>query len=458
MTDGLIAALDVGKTHTRLTLIEPRTGKEVWSTRRLNQSAKTALGMQLDLAGIERWLIDEFHSAPHRERIEIIVPIAHGAAAVLIDQHGRTLAAPDYEDPCFEQVSAAYEPERDPFEHTYSPSLPLGLNLGRQLFYLQQREPEVFSRARHILLYPQYWAWRLSGVMASEVTSLGCHSDLWRPSTRSFSMLAQRHGWAERFPAMRTAREMLGPAKGALSVAAGIPVRARVACGIHDSNASYLRHLLSRGKTPFAVISSGTWTIVMASQASLERLCAARDMLANVDALGCPVPTARFMGGREYEAIAGTSERPTLDALRNVLARRAIAVPAFAAGGPFAGTRGRVQNADALSGPERAALATLYVALMSDLLLESLDAQGEIIVDGPLASNPLFPALFASLRPSGRVLVDAGSCATSAISCLAGLEGRDDLPLAAVLPIELDELARYRNHWRSQLPGAGTQA
>ena len=45
-------------------------------------------------------------------------------------------------------------------------------------------------------------------------------------------------------------------------------------------------------------------------------------MLANVDALGHAVPTARFMGGREYEAILGPGDAPvvpTHDALASIL-------------------------------------------------------------------------------------------------------------------------------------------
>ena len=43
----------------------------------------------------------------------------------------------------------------------------------------------------------------------------------------------------------------------------------------------------------------------MAAGGALDRLDAGRDMLANVDALGDPVPCARFMGGREFALIAG---------------------------------------------------------------------------------------------------------------------------------------------------------
>ena len=59
-------------------------------------------------------------------------------------------------------------------------------------------------------MYPQYWAWRLSGALASEVTSLGTHTDLWRPHERAYSSLARKQGWARLMPGMRTATDRLG--------------------------------------------------------------------------------------------------------------------------------------------------------------------------------------------------------------------------------------------------------
>ena len=68
-------------------------------------------------------------------------------------------------------------------------------------------------------------------------------------------------------------------------------------CGIHDSNASYLCYRVGRpAGQPFAVVSSGTWTVIMAHGSDLARLRENRDMLANVDAFGVPVATARFTG------------------------------------------------------------------------------------------------------------------------------------------------------------------
>ena len=43
---------------------------------------------ELDVVAIEAWLLDSLRSAPQRERVAAIVPIAHGAAAVLVDHAG----------------------------------------------------------------------------------------------------------------------------------------------------------------------------------------------------------------------------------------------------------------------------------------------------------------------------------------------------------------------------------
>ena len=52
-----------------------------------------------------------------------------------------------------------------------------------------------FARAAAIVTYPQYWSFRLTGVSATEVTSLGAHTDLWKPEARDYSTLVDRCGW-----------------------------------------------------------------------------------------------------------------------------------------------------------------------------------------------------------------------------------------------------------------------
>jgi L-fuculokinase len=455
----LIAVIDIGKTNAKLMLVEAEGGATRWSVERPSPSvAKPGFGdlnRQLDVQGIESWVIAQLAAAPEKHRIRAIVPVAHGAAMVLVDAEGAVLIAPDYEETCFDRLRADYERTRPPYAETLSPALPAGLNLGAQIFFVQQALPEVFRRVRWILTYPQYWSWRLSGVAASEVTSLGCHSDLWNPAAQGFSGLVGAQGWGPLMPPLSPAQAVLSALRGEVARITGLPADCAVICGIHDSNASYLSHRVARGEAEsFAVISSGTWCIVLAHGADLARLREAEDMLANVDALGVPTPTARFMGGREYAAITGEGAvPPTAAGLAAVLAAEAMALPSFALGGPCQGRAGRIIGAEGLAPEGRAALATLYCALMADLILDRLGVAGAILVDGPFAANPLFPALLQSLRPADPVAASGTRGGiTAAILWLAGTVPPPEAPAQPLPP--LPEAARwraYRDRWRAML-------
>jgi sugar (pentulose or hexulose) kinase len=347
-------------------------------------------------------------------------------------------------------VSAEYDQLRDAFEHTFSPNLPLGLNLGRQLFCIQRSHPMLFWRAKHILLYPQYWAWRLSGIASSEVTSLGCHSDLWRPKEAQFSGLAERQGWTPLFPPRRAAADVLGAVKPDVAAQCGLPVNCKVVCGIHDSNASYLKFLIGREQSAFTVVSSGTWTVVMTNGGELSSLVEQKDMLANVNAFGDPVPTARYMGGREYEAIASGVDEPTLESVRAVIQQGAMALPSFAAAGPFRGHEGVLLGAEHLTGVQRASLATVYAASMTSLLLESLRAKGDILIDGPLASNPLFGSLLAAFTGS-IVELQAGEVGGARAALFLAGKNVGRIPVKRAEAIEIPELLAYHASWRARL-------
>jgi sugar (pentulose or hexulose) kinase len=465
MNQELIAAVDIGKTHAKLLLIEAASGEIRWMRQRPCSPVQGPLYRQLDIAGIEEWLINSLASAEERSCIRHLVPIAHGAAAVLIDEDGESLAALDYEDPVFASNREGYDALRDSFSQTFSPLLSLGLNLGRQLYFLQHRHASLWDRVRWILLYPQYWAWRFSGVLASEFTSLGCHSDLWRPQESRFSDMARQRRWDQLIPALRPAGAVLGPISQTMAYATGLDASCRVYCGIHDSNASYLCHLveqLREGPTQSAlkecptVISSGTWTIVLAPAAPLSILQETSDMLANIDAFGHPVATARFMGGREFAVIAGPEARelaPDSDMLGNVLAKNIMALPSFASeGGPFAHRQGLLVHGECVASPaERVALATLYTALMSDLLLDNLGVKGNVIIDGPLTRNLLYGRVLQTLRPAAQVSANNSSygAAAAARFLVTGAPPSRSHEICAPCLKQSAALEAHRRDWRS---------
>jgi sugar (pentulose or hexulose) kinase len=458
-----ITILDIGKTNLKLMLVAG--GRVIEQRHRHNEPCPAPPYLHLANDQIRDWALGELAELSRRAAITDIVPVAHGASVAIIDQHDLVLAMLDYQ-----QEIAEFDPEyeklaRD-FAATGSPRLPCGQNPGRQLFWLQRKFPDVFARATAVVGYAQYWSFLLSGVAASELTALGNHSDLWRPRAGDFSRLVDEAGWRRLMPPLRKASDVLGPIRPEIAVRTGLPPQCRIRCGIHDSNAAFLRWRM-RLEEPFTVVSTGTWIVLLAAGGSLPEAGERLDCLGTVDALGNLVAGARFMGGREHEIIKGDAadepERPA-ERLAALAANPCFALPAFSdQGGPFAGTRGRFVDAngnDAIPW-RRATLAALYCALMTDLMLDVLGADGPILVEGPFAANQTYVTVLAALRPRNHVRASLDSFGTSlGAAMLADPEMPVEMP-AATAPPDLD-LGLYRARWRTfigarRLLTAGTQ-
>src|SRR5687768_11320167 len=108
MPEPLVALIDIGKTNAKLSVVDPHSGAEIRGSRRANAIVEGPFGRELDVDAIEQWLLEALRDAPHKERIRCIVPVAHGAAVVLLDRNRKIVAAPDYEDACFEGVNDSY--------------------------------------------------------------------------------------------------------------------------------------------------------------------------------------------------------------------------------------------------------------------------------------------------------------------------------------------------------------
>ncbi len=383
-----VAVLDIGKTASKLALFAP-DGRRLASVQRLNERDVDA---GLDVAGIEAWLWQALRNAAGQYSIEAIVPVGHGAAAVLVDR-GAPVAALDYEAEIPHDVEGAYAAERDPFADTLSPRLAGGLNLGVQLFRLEQLHPDIWPSRGRLMLWPQFWAWRLCGVHASEVSSLGCHTDLWRPRERRFSDLAIRRGWAAGLGPRRRADEVLAPIRPELAAEFGVPAVCRVHCGVHDSNAA----LLSARAHPelgeaFTLVSTGTWFVCARSGgANFDRYDPAKDMLAGVDVAGVATPMARFMGGRDYETALGAALGAAYDPARLAEAENS------AAGG-----------ADPVLAATRAAVD---LARRTSRCLDLLDADGPIVIEGRFSADQAMTAALAALRPDQPIYVTGDDAA-----------------------------------------------
>ena len=450
-----VAVFDVGKTNIKVVVFDA-AGQVAAECGRANTSLPPDARwpyLKLDTEGAWAFLIDALKELGRQFPIEAISIAAHGAAGVLVTDEDDALPAMDYEFQGCDEVAAEYEKIRPPFEETQSPNLTRGLNLGKQVFYFQRRYPADFAAARAFLGYPQYWSWRLSGVAATEFTAMGAHTDLWRPYEGRPSSMVDRLGWRRLFPGMRKAWDTLGTIKPEVAAATGLAPNVRVICGAHDSNASLVPHLLTRND-PFTVISTGTWVIIMAVGGTGE-LDPKADMLANVDVRGKPTPTARFMGGREYAVLAGDAPADAEEAdIARVIVSGALALPAFSdQGGPFSARKGVIEGKAPVAPKARAALATLYSALMTAHMLRLLEAPGELIVEGGFTRSPAFAAVLARLMPGRPVVIAPASAGAAAGAAMLANWGEPHPPprLQPAPVWALPGLERYRDRWELAL-------
>ena len=445
------AVSDIGKTNAKLVLIDTETGAALASLSLPNRVVAAGPYPHADTEALWRFILDGLRNLAAEHGFDAISITTHGATAALVDEDRLVLPVLDYEHDGPEAMRDAYEAMRPPFADSLTPRLPNGLNLGAQLFWQQLEFEAEFTRARHILTYAQYWAWRLTGIAASEVTSLGCHTDLWSHPDADISSLVVQMNWRDKFPPLRPAHDVLGPLRREFCEAIGLAGPVPVACGIHDSNASLLPHL-AREQAPFSVVSAGTWTICMTVGGDPSRLDSTRDSLGNVDAFGRTVPTARFMGGREFDLLAGTPPVKAGDAdLETVLARGIQVLPGLMPGvGPYPKAPGGWTVDETLLTPgERHAAASLYLALVTETCLELCGLGHTIIVEGPLARNAIYCRALARwtgvlVRPSADA---TGTSLGAALLFGGGSPIADEAPVTPFGP----EIDAYRASWREKV-------
>ncbi len=451
MTIRNVAVIDIGKTHAKLIVVDGESGEEVASRKMANRVLSAPPYPHYDIETLWNFIIEglaEFREQPGYQAISITT---HGASAALLNARGE-LALPvlDYEHSYPDDIQKAYAALRPPFGETFSPALPMGLNIGAQLHYQKTAFPDAFADVTDILTYPQYWAYRLTGVKANEATSLGCHTDLWQPGKATFSSLPETLGIAGLLAPVRSAFDTLGPVLPEIASRTGIDGDMPVYCGLHDSNASLLPHLMVR-KGPFSVVSTGTWVICFGVGARLETLDPARDTLVNVDAFGKPVPSSRFMGGREFEiltaGIATPSEAELGAALERVLAGDILYLPNAADGsGPYPGKKGYWLN-EPQGEAERYVAASLYAAMMTATCLSLVGNAQTTIVEGPFGRNRIYTQSLAAITGSNVLVTDSNSPSGTALG--AALLATRNAPRQSYHAVEaLHGLSGYYDAWR----------
>ncbi|RWN33032.1 MAG: carbohydrate kinase [Mesorhizobium sp.] len=438
-----VAVLDFGKTNSKL-FVFGQDGRIIDERRTQPKWVRQDGFSVLDEAALHHWALSAVADVVDGHGVEGVMVSGHGCTFALVDEAALTHPILDYEQEPPAEIAARIDRRIPDFSETFSPRLPLGFNYGRHMLWLQEVDPDAFAASKSILGYPQYWSWRLGGRAVSEVSYLGCHSHLWAPRSQDFSSLVDAQGWRDRMPAFERAGTVIGEQRLGAAVIA-------IHNGVHDSNAAlhaYRRQELG----PVTVVSTGTWVIVLNPDCPLDALDRDRDMLVNVDVGGGPVPTIRFMGGREFATIsAGWQGEIAGPVVQRVIDAGIMALPSFAPGGPMSGHSGRLVGREP-NAEERAAAALLYVALMVDLCLDLIHSNNTVIVDGGLNTGGVLAGLLAQLHP-GQAFLQGATLEGSATGAAAlafesvGREFAAEVP-EPVRASRFTGLAGYRSSWR----------
>jgi rhamnulokinase len=221
-------------------LRDSETGYECWDVdaieRELRAGLETAAGAgRLDSVGIDGWGVDYVLLDAEQRRI--------GPAVAYRDERTRGVMAR-----LFEQLPAA-----EIYRRTGIQFLPF--NTLYQLAATAARQPEWLARARHLLLLPDYFHWRLGGVIANEYTNA--------TTTQLFGLA--RHDWDDELlglagitRALLTDAAPPGTLLGEATLDGGRRVRV-AAPATHDTASAVAALPLAAGD---AFLISGTWSLM----------------------------------------------------------------------------------------------------------------------------------------------------------------------------------------------------
>ena len=453
----VIAVLDVGRTNIKLS-VHRRDGRMLHMVSRANPVLEHGPYKHFDISAIEAWVVHSLRDLAAQFDIRSIMPCSHGSAGALVGNGSLVLPVMDYDQDVPSEVQAVHDVMGLSWADRGGATKAGATHLARQMLWQERNWPEAFSRADCLLGLPQYWAWFLSGVAASEITYLSAQSHLWNVIERRIPDAVRARGWQRLIPAMVPAWKVLGGLRPEVARATGLSPDTKIHCGVHDSSANFFRYKAA-GLSDFCVVSSGSWIVSLCDELEPARVATGGLVNSFADVHGNAVGGILFMGGREFAALVA-GEGPAQDdelrgALRTVLAAKTMALPSFSRFDglfPGSGGRGRIAGPPPSGPAEREAMAVLYLALQTDVSLTALGGRSRVVIDGPLAKSALFAHVLAALRPEEEtVLVSAemhGSAVVAAL--LAGYDDREEavsLPLDMVRRMTLPGLREYKEIW-----------
>ena len=181
-------------------------------------------------------------------------------------------------------------------EFSYRTASPVlgNLNSGMQLYRIKYEKPQLFRQIKHALHLPQYLSFLISGNVCSDITSIGCHTNLWDFLKNEYHYWVRQEGVLEKLAPLFPCNTVLPAFFPGNNYSVGI--------GLHDSSAALIPYLVNFHE-PFILISTGTWCISLNpfNDSPLTKEELENDCLCYMTYLGKPVKASRLFAGYEHE-------------------------------------------------------------------------------------------------------------------------------------------------------------
>ncbi|MES2880675.1 MAG: FGGY family carbohydrate kinase, partial [Bacteroidota bacterium] len=181
----VIAIFDVGKTNKKLFLFNQDYEVVFERSARFTETVDEDGDACENIDSLRLSVFDSLRNVFARKEFDVkaINFSTYGASFVYIDEHGEALMPLyNYLKPYPEELKKKfyndYGGEDEFSSRTASPVLG-SLNSGMQLYRLKYEQPKIFSKVKHALHLPQYLSYLITCKPYSDVTSLGCHTNLW---------------------------------------------------------------------------------------------------------------------------------------------------------------------------------------------------------------------------------------------------------------------------------------
>src|SRR6187402_2588992 len=114
-----VAVIDIGKTNSKLALVDLATRSETASLRQPNAPRRDGLYPHHDIEAIWGFILDGLATLRREHPIDAISVTTHGATAALVDAKGDlVLPVLDYEFDGPDRLRETYEKVRPPFAQT----------------------------------------------------------------------------------------------------------------------------------------------------------------------------------------------------------------------------------------------------------------------------------------------------------------------------------------------------